>query len=265
MRAYLFLKNLSSGGEGQETGLSYIRSKAARKGDIKSQRMSDKQNEVPFLSRLWVKIMLVVILLVALLLFGFIVHLVFIREEQRFDNAIIDAIQSYKTSQWISFAAFITKFGSNIFLFPAYVLIAGYQFYRGRRTLAINIAILGLSSIALLHGLKALFRRSRPDTAVMEDISRYSFPSGHTMSAFIFCCIAGYLTWKTKLHVALKILIIFLLLILALLVGFSRIILGVHYPSDVAGSLALGISWVLLSVSLLNAINKRRSIRRSGY
>lgn len=222
------------------------------------------QAVIPFLSRVWVKIVLVIILLVALLLFGFIVHLVFIREEQQFDRTMIQAIQPYKTPGWIKFAEIITRFGSNIFLLPAYVLIAGFQLYRGRKMLAINIAILGLSSIALLHGLKALFKRSRPDTAVMEELSRYSFPSGHTMSAFIFCCIAGYLAWKIKISIALKAVIIFLLLVFALLVGFSRIVLGVHYPSDVLGSLALGVAWVLLSVTILNGINKRRQNKRTA-
>ena len=201
---------------------------------------------------------MLILLLAALLVFGFIVHLVFIREEQAFDSALLQAVQSYKTAEWIRFAEIITLFGSNIFLFPAYVLIAGYQLYRGRKILAVNIGILGVTSIALLHALKALFRRSRPDTAVMEELSKYSFPSGHTMSAFIFCCIAGYLTWKMKFHIALKLVIIFLLLVFALLVGFSRIILGVHYPSDVVAGVVLGISWVLLSVSILNAVNRRR-------
>ena len=218
----------------------------------------------PFMARLWVKIVVLVILLVALLIFGFIVHLVFISEEQQFDSALIQAIQPYKTPEWVRFARIITTFGSNIFLLPAYVLIAGYQLYRGRKILAVNIAILGVTSIALLHTLKALFRRSRPDTAVMEELSRYSFPSGHTMSAFIFCCIAGYLTWKMKLPVTLKLVIIFLLLAFALLVGFSRIVLGVHYPSDVVGGVVLAISWVLLSVSILNVINKRRRNRRTA-
>ena len=210
----------------------------------------------PFVSRLWVKVALVILLLIALILFSFIVHTVFIREEQQFDRTLTDVILRKKTAEWVNFAEIITLFGSNIFLFPAYLLIAGYQFYKKRRMLALNIGILGLSSIALLHGLKAVFRRARPDTAVMEELSRYSFPSGHTMSAFIFCCIAGYLTFKTRMPLALKVVIVILLIAFALLVGLSRIILGVHYPSDVAGGLALGAAWVLLSVPVLNRLSR---------
>ena len=214
------------------------------------------QATAPFLSKFWVKISLVILLLVALILFSFIVHTVFIREEQQFDRTLTNAMDRYNTPEWVRTAEIITMFGSNIFLFPAYLLIAGFQFYRGRKMLAVNIGILGLSSIALLHGLKALFKRARPDTAVMEELSRYSFPSGHTMSAFIFCCIAGYLTWKTRLPMGVKVLITFLLTVFALSVGCSRIILGVHYPSDVAGGLALGAAWVLLSVPVLNRLNR---------
>jgi undecaprenyl-diphosphatase len=215
----------------------------------------------PFISRLWVKISLVILLLLALILFSFIVHTVFIREEQEFDSTMIDAIYDFKSPESVQFAEVITLFGSNLFLLPAYLLIAGFQFFRGRKMLAVNIGILGISSIALLHGLKVFFKRARPDTAVLEELSRYSFPSGHTMSAFIFCCIAGYLTWKTRLPIALKVMIIFLLMVFALLVGCSRIILGVHYPSDVAGGLALGAAWVLLSIPVLNRLN-RYGIRR---
>ncbi len=216
----------------------------------------------PFLSKLWVKICLVILLLVALIFFSFIVHTVFFREEQQFDSMMTDALYRYKTPEWVPVAEAITLFGSNVFLFPAYVLIAGFQFYRGRKMLAINIGVLGLSSIALLHGLKAFFKRARPDTAVMEELSRYSFPSGHTMSAFIFCCIAGYLTWKTRLPMVLKVIITFLLMVFALLVGCSRIILGVHYPSDVAGGLALGAAWVLVSIPVLNRLNRFGRKRR---
>ena len=212
----------------------------------------------PFASQLWVKITFVILLLLALMLFSFIVHTVFVREEQQFDSTMTDVLDRYKTPQWVQFAEIITMFGSNIFLFPAYLLIGGYQFYRGRKKMAINIGILGLSSIGLLHGLKALFKRDRPDTAVMEELSRYSFPSGHTMSAFIFCCIAGYLTWKTTLPLVLKVMILLLLIVFALMVGFSRIILGVHYPSDVAGGLALGAAWVLLAIPVLNRLNISR-------
>ncbi len=216
----------------------------------------------PFVSRLWVKISLVILLLLALILFSFIVHTVFIREEQEFDSTMIDAIYDFKSPDSVQFAEVITLFGSNLFLLPAYLLIAGFQFFRGRKMLAVNIGILGISSIALLHGLKAFFKRARPDTAVLEELSRYSFPSGHTMSAFIFCCIAGYLTWKTRLPIALKVMIIFLLMVFALLVGCSRIILGVHYPSDVAGGLALGAAWVLLSIPVLNRLNRYGKRRR---
>ena len=224
--------------------------------------MGEKVN--PFVSRLWVKIAMVILLLVVLILFSFIVHTVFFREEQQFDSTLTAALFRYKTPEWVPVAEVITMFGSNIFLFPAYLLMAGFQFYRGRKMLAVNIGILGLSSVALLHGLKAYFKRDRPDTAVMEELSRYSFPSGHTMSAFIFCCIAGYLTWKTRLPLVLKVMIIFLLTIFALLVGFSRIVLGVHYPSDVAGGLALGAAWVLVSIPLLNRMNRYGWRTRKG-
>ena len=99
-----------------------------------------------------------------------------------------------------------------------------------------------LAGSALLNlGAKQLFARERP--SLWESIapeSSFSFPSGHAMGSMTLAMVLVLLCWHTRwrwLAVALATLF-------ALLVGASRIYLGVHYPSDILGGFAAGIAWV---------------------
>ena len=96
--------------------------------------------------------------------------------------------------------------------------------------------------ITLTYILKNIFQVPRP-MSVYKDISDYSFPSGHSIRASIF---AYFLSQKVR-----KIKII--LWIYAILVGISRIVLSVHWFSDIIAGLLLGI-WVSLSIDLTEKI-----------
>jgi len=94
--------------------------------------------------------------------------------------------------------------------------------------------------------LKVSFARARPipffDTLLPDS---YSFPSGHALYA---ACFYGVLAWLVAARIrdrSLKILIWVLAVMIALLIGLSRIYLGVHYPSDVIAGYAAAIVWVL--------------------
>lgn len=221
-----------------------------------------KESIKPFLSRIWVKLLLLVALLLALLVFGYILHEVVIEQEQRLDQVIFHWVDGYKSPELISFMKLITFFGSSWFLFPAYVVLATFLLYRRRFSIAVNISILGISSTALMHGMKLYFQRNRPDLPMIKALKDYSFPSGHALSSFIFCSILAWLVWQIRLPVGLKYFFTVVLLILALLIGFSRVVLNVHYPSDVIGGLALGIAWVLLSLTLLNRFNRQKPVHQ---
>ena len=122
---------------------------------------------------------------------------------------------------------------------------------------AINIVVIALSSTAVLHLLKRIFRRERPHSPLIESLSTYSFPSGHSVSSFIFSIIFIYLLWKTGLHRAWKWIGSVLMILFSLSIGLSRIILKVHYPSDVVAGFCLGLIWVLVSLWLLKRIEKK--------
>lgn len=100
----------------------------------------------------------------------------------------------------------------------------------------------------LIGLLKKLFKRERPNINQLVKEKGYSYPSGHTMTATIFYGFNIFLIIISNLIIPLKISFIIALSILILLVGYTRIYLGVHYLSDVIGALLFGSSYLLLYI-----------------
>ena len=95
--------------------------------------------------------------------------------------------------------------------------------------------------------LKALIRRDRPfvqipgSCYVIKPSDKFSMPSGHTAAAFLMAGLISYFYIEY----------VFLVYSLAALIGMSRIVLGVHYPSDVLAGAMLGTSAVFLSLVII--------------
>ncbi|MEH7436318.1 phosphatase PAP2 family protein [Neobacillus drentensis] len=126
--------------------------------------------------------------------------------------------------------------------------------YLGAAVFALSIA-LG-NEISKL--LKDYFARPRPDLEHLVDVKSYSFPSGHAMVGMTVYFLIAYLLIESAVSKKAKIIIGACAAILLLLIGASRIILHVHYPSDVLGGYALGYIWVSLSIILYNYLKKKK-------
>jgi membrane-associated phospholipid phosphatase len=116
------------------------------------------------------------------------------------------------------------------------------RWYRG----AVLVVVTLLGAGLLDGGLKLLFGRQRP-TPFFEYYpapETFSFPSGHALFATAFFGGLAALLWKRLRHPSLRVAVAVGAVVLILLIGFSRIYLGVHYPSDVLGGFAVGIVWV---------------------
>lgn len=133
------------------------------------------------------------------------------------------------------------------------------------RLLLIKRNLLGAAALALSVAignevnklLKELIGRERPDLEHLGHVDSLSFPSGHAMVGLVVYYFIAYLLLEGMNSVAIKRLVVFLTALLLLLIGASRIILQVHYPTDVIGGFAFGYIWVLLSIYLYEFFKKK--------
>jgi len=145
-----------------------------------------------------------------------------------------------------SFFAGISRLGDGVFWYALMIALAVLD---GRRGLlaAAHMAATGLVALQLYRVLKRHTRRPRPFRtcpgviAHLPPLDEFSFPSGHTLQAVGFTMVA--LAWYPALAP--------LLLPFTALVAASRVILGLHYPSDVLAALAIGSGLGSLSLWLV--------------
>src|SRR5690606_26654149 len=108
-----------------------------------------------------------------------------------------------------------------------------------------------LTSMILSEGLEVAFQRNRPDLSLhLVPAHGFSFPSGHATVAFALFGSLYYWLWNHPGVLKIRASLAFILLLAAFLVGFSRVYLGVHYPSDVVSGFCLGFAGVLGTATL---------------
>ncbi len=156
----------------------------------------------------------------------------------------------------------VTALGSAFVLTLVTALIVGLLMMRRRVRTALLILAATLGGYLLSTWLKDLFGRGRP-TAVphlTEEVSM-SFPSGHSMVGAAFYLTMGLLLAQTVAHRREKIYFVVTAVVITLLIGMSRVYLGVHYPTDVVAGWAAGTAWALFCWGTAWYLQRRGSIR----
>jgi undecaprenyl-diphosphatase len=183
---------------------------------------------------------------VALLMFGWLAHSVWRHETIVFDAAVRDGLHSFASPGLTRFFRFITTFGSEMFLVPFGAFVVWRLAAAGRSHAAVLFAVAAVGAEALDFILKLLFRRARPEVFFGYTLpSSYSFPSGHSMLSACFFGVLAALLAARLMPVWQKAALWIAAAIGTLLIGCSRIYLGVHYPSDVIAGYAAAVIWVL--------------------
>jgi membrane-associated phospholipid phosphatase len=203
----------------------------------------------------WKSVVIACLFLAALFLFALIANEVVNEKEEVIDKIVSSYFLQHSNVGLINAMRYVSFFGSAYFLFPSYVVLAVYFILKKRTHLAVAISTVGLSSYFLEQAMKHFFHRKRPSLPVIKSLTTYSFPSGHTFSSFIFCSILGYLIWHSALPVNTKRLIMVLLLLVPFIIGLSRIVLNVHYVSDVVAGFCLGVVWIITCSWILIKLN----------
>jgi undecaprenyl-diphosphatase len=148
---------------------------------------------------------------------------------------------------------FVTESGG-----PATVIIlclSLFIFEKTRVNWAFPVSFSVVIATLLNIFLKLVFVRERPDILRIVDESSYSFPSGHAMINMSFYTMIILLTWKFVKNKNLKYLISFVCVSMPLLIGFSRVYLGVHYATDVIAGWIIGF---IISVIIFTLMNKEK-------
>ncbi|MCD6013145.1 MAG: phosphatase family protein [Flavipsychrobacter sp.] len=197
-------------------------------------------------------------------LYGFIliVHEAVLKDEQTFDDKVFDFFAAHSSPRFIQVMRYFTFFGSHTFLIPAYLVVISFYLFRKKYRSALHITIIGISSTLLMFGLKEVFARSRPDLPLVESLTNnYGFPSGHALSSFIFFGMFIYIIWhSTRMPGIYKWISIPLVFAFTLTVAMSRVVLRVHYPTDVIASYCLGNLWTVLSLEVMRKISRKRQL-----
>ena len=163
------------------------------------------------------------------------------------DSFIYGSIESLINKKTTSIVKVLTYFGSA---YPFILLIVLSLFLKDKKYfkyLSINLILITVLNITM----KSLFARPRPlDISLVEETG-YSFPSGHSLTSMAFYGLLIYLITTSNLSKKLKIILNIILSLLILIVGLSRIYLGVHYFTDVIGGFLLAIIYLIIFISVL--------------
>jgi len=180
-----------------------------------------------------------------------------------FDSLAIWVVRYYANPVWDQIMLLFTMAGSAaFFITTAVILVLLWVLYpRWQTGWALSLSLGGSALLNTL--LKQLFARPRPAILPVISATGYSFPSGHAMVALCFYGMAAYLISHHLTSFVSRIVLFVLAGVFVMLIGISRIYLGVHYPSDVLAGYAAGAMWLAFCVSLLAWRKEKQPVDRS--
>ncbi len=190
------------------------------------------------------------VFLIALCVFLFTIIAIFVNSKalKQFDTAIIESIQGMISAPLTTFFLAVTFIGSVKGVSIITIIFFCYLFYRRNYLYGLYLIIsVGVGAGILNKLLKAFFQRERPDMLRIVSESGFSFPSGHAMGSVILFGGIALILYKMNGMVKLTIVCMVMAATLIIIIGLSRIYLGVHYPTDIIAGYVAGVIWVTIS------------------
>ncbi len=190
----------------------------------------------------------------SIIIFVAIVRLLLLDKVSIFDNKVYSIVSKIKCDPVTYFFKTITKLCSMWFviLLTAIIMVFGKN-----KKKSFYIALNVLLCFLLNQFFKFIFTRERPIGINIISEVGYSFPSGHSMISVAFYGFLAYMYLHSNKSKKKRLLVIISFVLLALLIGISRIYLGVHYASDVLAGFALSLAYLILYVSIFYNEKKR--------
>lgn len=188
------------------------------------------------------------ILIICLILFSIIVVNALNNKDMKLDIKGYDFISKYLIKDVITpIAVFITNFAGPIWLITLSIILS---IAIKNKKVGITIWLNLLLSVGFNLILKEIFKRPRPEINRLIDEWGYSLPSGHSMVSMAFYGWLMYLSYKFIENKYLKWSLIGILGALIIIIGISRIYLGVHYTTDVLGGFLISIAYLMVYIGI---------------
>lgn len=188
-----------------------------------------------------------------ILLFITLSILVITKTTTYIDTFIHSWILDIRNNNLTKLLSIITKLVDASFLLALSSIL--FIILKNKKT-SLYILVNLVCSFILNETFKSIFLRTRPVGINLIEASGYSYPSGHSMVALSFYSFIGYLLYKKYNNKNIKTLIIVSTISLILVVGFSRIYLGVHYLTDVIAGFVLASIYLPLYIKLIKLEKK---------
>jgi membrane-associated phospholipid phosphatase len=171
------------------------------------------------------------------------------------DEAVIKKMQLIENVTLDQIMMFVTELGSVWFLSFCTLAAITALWVNAKDRLGILFLLIAIGGGgALTKLLKHLYGRGRPSINPEIDAIGYSFPSGHSMGSLIFYGFIAYLIVRSARKPFTKWITIFVAGFLVVGIGFTRIYLGAHFPSDVLAGHLAGAIWLLITILALELI-----------
>jgi len=165
------------------------------------------------------------------------------------DLRIINLLQIFRTPNFSRFMLIVTSLGNVQIIIVGVLLIGLWSAYtqKWHYLMATIISVAGSAIVVLV--VKLLFHRPRPSLAnSVIQATGYSFPSDHSFIAFALYGLLTYFLLKQIRSTPARIAVFILGVLVVFLIGFSRLYLGVHWPSDVLAGYTFGLAWITILI-----------------
>ncbi len=211
--------------------------------------MKKENNNKVYINRLAIKNnKKMLIFYIALGLFIVLTILVKFHITKSFDNLMESFVIGIRSDGLTKFMTTITNISRAYFLITmSIVLLFILKNKKHALLIIINLTCVFLSS----QLLKLIFHRGRPDGEFLVTVSGYSYPSGHAMVSLAYFAFILYLINQKITNKFTRAILTIITSILILLIGFSRVYLGVHYTTDIIAGFLLAIAYLMIFLTIV--------------
>lgn len=203
--------------------------------------------------------LIVLVMLYLLGLFGGLVEELLEAEELvNVDYWINEQLALIRTDSMLMVFAWLTELGSSPALLAVAIVVSGLLWAHHRVQLIAPMWLTLLGSQLMTYTGKFLLQRQRPESVTdLVEISS-SFPSGHATSALAVYGFLAYIISRELNTPRQRFELVYWTAVLIFLIGFSRLLLSVHYASDIAAGYLVGSFWLLMGIAIAEQLQRKR-------